>query len=228
MWLDSSGAHSSCALTICFHCDPYVWWSYYEPSGNQWAETHLGAHPLVISLISLLALAIWALSLGQWLSVQHDWSGSSSRLLINDCGWGNGSFLFFSFSTLFLCFSLPASSTGAWCMWCFHEVYWMTDTSRRGGGLTGWLGDCHPHGCLRWRHTHKHTHIYLHHTLSLAFCCGLNSLATRIIFTSSALYSTLLSSAVSPQWSSWNKHTQSSTKTSWRRFSPVLILIIIH
>lgn len=36
------------------------------PSGNQWAETHLGARPLVISLISLPARPIWPLSAGQW------------------------------------------------------------------------------------------------------------------------------------------------------------------
>lgn len=105
MWLDSSGLHSSWALTLLSRCDPYVCWSYYEPSGNQWAETHLGAHPLVISLISLLALAIWALSQGQWLSVQRDWSGSSYRSLINGCGWGDGSFLS-PFSFLFFCFPL--------------------------------------------------------------------------------------------------------------------------
>lgn len=42
-------------------------------------------------------------------------------------------------------------SAGAWCIGCFQEVYWMTDTSRRGGRLAGraivnrtgiWHGQC--------------------------------------------------------------------------------------
>lgn len=73
----------------------------------------------------------------------------------------------FPFSCLFFCFSLIASGTGVWCMWCFHEVYQMTDTSRRGGRLTGWLGDRHPHGGLT-QAIHIHTLIqYTTHFLFL-------------------------------------------------------------
>lgn len=76
-------------------------------------------------------------------------------------------------SSLFLPFSL-ASGTGAWCMWCFHEVDRMTDTSRRGGRLTGWLGDRHPHGGLTWTiHKHTHTHFFPPpHTFFHPFLCA--------------------------------------------------------
>lgn len=136
MWFNSSGLHSSWAVTVRSRCAPYVCWFYYKPSGNQWPKTHLGAHPLVISLISLLALAIWVLSPRQWLSVPCDWSSSSYRSLINASGWGYGSFLF---PSLFFSFFSPLldCSAGAWCIGCFQEVYRMTDTSRRGGRLAG-------------------------------------------------------------------------------------------
>lgn len=77
------------------------------------------------------------------------------------------------FPLLFSFLLLPLAGTGPWCMWGFHEVYLMTDTSRRGGRLTGWLGDRHPHGALTW--TIGYTHFNsLHHTLSFSFlilCC---------------------------------------------------------
>lgn len=137
MWLDSSGLHSSWALTLRSRCDPYVCWSYYEPSGNQWTETHLGAHPLVISLISLLALAIWALSLGQWLSAPCDWSGSSYRSLINGCGWGDGSFLFPSLS--FFSFASPSLALRYWGVMYVRFPWGVTGWLTRAAGEAGWL-----------------------------------------------------------------------------------------
>lgn len=166
VWLDSSGLHSSWALTLRSRCDPYVCWFYYEPSGNQWPETHLGAHPLVISLISLLALAIWVLSPGQWLSARRDWSGSSYRSLINGCGWGDGSFLFpslfFSFSPLFA------------RLWYRGVMYVMfpwggpDDWHEPPGRPADWLaGRSSPTRGFDMDDTQTHTHTYsLHHTLS--------------------------------------------------------------
>ncbi len=149
VWLDSSGLHSSSAQTLRSRCDKYVCWSYYKPSGNQWAGTHLGAHPLVISLISLLALAIWALSPGQWLSEQRDWSSSSYRSLINGCGWGNGSFLF---PSLFFSFSF---------LWCWGLMYVMfpwgaaDDWHEPPGRQADWLaGSSSPTSGLTRRNTH--------------------------------------------------------------------------
>lgn len=134
VWLDSIGLHSSWAATVRSCCDPYVCWFYYKPNGNQWAETHLGAHPLVISLISLLALAIWVLSPGQWLGAQRDWSGSSNRSLINGCGWGDG-----SFSSLFLSFFCPFAH-----IWYCGVMYMMfswgvSDDWHEPPGEAGWL-----------------------------------------------------------------------------------------
>lgn len=72
----------------------------------------------------------------------------------------------FPLSPLFFCFPLLASSSKVWCMWCFHELYWMTDTSRRGGRLTCWLGDRHPHGGLTWT---IHTHTLIHSTVNFLY-----------------------------------------------------------
>ena len=174
VWLDSSGLHSSWALTLRSRCDPYVCWFYYEPSGNQWPETHLGAHPLVISLISLLALAIWVLSPGQWLSARRDWSGSSYRSLINGCGWGDGSFLFpslfFSFSPLFVRPLVPGRDV---CDVSMRWTGWLTRAAGEAGWLAGWEIVTHTgvwHGRCTNTHTHTHTHTYsLHHTLSFLF-----------------------------------------------------------
>lgn len=75
----------------------------------------------------------------------------------------------FPFSTLLFRFPLLVSVTEAWCMWRFHEVHRMTDTSRRGGRLTGWLGDRHPHGALTWT---IRAHLFPHHRTPLVhFCC---------------------------------------------------------
>lgn len=153
VWLDSSGLHSSWALALRSRCDPYVCWSYYEPSGNQWTETHLGAHPLVISLISLLALAIWVLSLGQWLSVQRDWSGSSYRSLINVCGWGDGSFLFPS-SVLFFLFPLVTGRDV--CDVSMRCTGWLTRAAGEAGWMAGWEIVTHM-GVWHGPYTHTHT-----------------------------------------------------------------------
>lgn len=141
MWFSSRGLHSSRVVTVRFRSGPYVCWSYYEPSGNQWAETHLGAHLLVISLISLLARAIWTLSAGQWPS-GPGWLIWLFLQIADQWLWV-GPWIFPSLPPLCL-----ACAARAWCMWCFHEVQRMTDTSRRGGRLTGWLGDRHPQRAL--------------------------------------------------------------------------------
>ena len=178
VWLDSSGLHSSWALTLRSRCDPYVCWFYYEPSGNQWPETHLGAHPLVISLISLLALAIWVLSPGQWLSARRDWSGSSYRSLINGCGWGDGSFLFpslfFSFSPLFaglwyrgvMYVMFPWGGPDDWHEPPGRPADWLAGRSSPTRGFD--MDDAQTH-----THTHTHTHLFPPpHTFFPLFLCA--------------------------------------------------------
>ncbi len=223
VWLDSSGLHSSWALTLRSRCDPYVCWSYYEPSGNQWAETHLGAHPLVISLISLLALAIWVLSLGQWLSAQCDWSGSSYRSLINGCGWGDGSFLFpslfFSFSSL----RSPLVPGRDVCDVSTRCTGWLTRAAGDAGWLAGWEIVTHM-GVWHGRYTYTHTHsCSLHHTLSVFLSSFLlhkcyrvhcNYSNIRRSFTTSfplGRYCCLIyhRHMLVPEWPPWEKHNQS-------------------
>lgn len=157
VWLDSRGLHSSWVLTLRSHCDPYVCWPYYQPTGNQWAETHLGAHLLVISLISLLALAIWGLSPGQCLSKRRDWSGSSYRSLINGCGWGNGSFLspslFFSSASLW---SPPVPGRDV-CDVSMRCTEWLTQAAGEAGWLAGWEIVTHMEV---WHRRYTHIHLF--------------------------------------------------------------------
>lgn len=63
-------------------------------------------------------------------------------------------------STLFVGFGLAGSGARTWCMGCFYEVHWMSDTSRQGGMLTAWSGRLSPTRGLD-------THTYWCHTLSL-------------------------------------------------------------
>lgn len=58
--------------------------------------------------------------------------------IADQCLWVGRWIFPFPFSLLLFFFSpLLDCSAGAWCIGCFQEVYWMTDTSRRGGRLAG-------------------------------------------------------------------------------------------
>lgn len=124
------------------------------------------------------------------------------------------SFLFLPFPRLWY--------PGAWCMWCFHEVYRMTDMSRRGGRLTGWLGDRHPHGGLTWTiNTHTHnlirsaTHFPPFFHIKATEC-----IVTTIINVIRKSFTTSFPPRRSccliyhwhmlvPEWPPWEKHDQS-------------------